>query len=155
MLEVGVKAPLDTPLEGSDGQTHTLGDYLGKKLILYFYPKDSTPGCTAENISITQHFTELTKLGYTIIGVSPDSIERHGKFMEKYDLKPLLLSDPEHRLADQFGAWGLKKNYGKEYMGLIRSTFIIGADGSITKVYPKVKTKTHGEDLLKDLGELQ
>ena len=151
MLEVGNKVPLEIKLSGSDGKDHSLGDYTGRKLIVYFYPKDNTPGCTAENISITQHYGELTGLGYQVIGISPDTLDKHGKFIEKYDLKPLLLSDPEHIMANAFGSWGLKKNYGKEYMGLIRSTFVIDENGVVVKVYGKVKTKSHGEDLVKDL----
>jgi len=154
MLKVGEKAPLDIELLGSDGQQHSLSDFQNSKLVLFFYPKDNTPGCTAECINISAVYGEFEELGYRVIGVSPDSVERHQKFIEKHSLKPLLLADTEHKLAEAFGAWALKKTFGKEYMGLIRSTFVLDEAGTVVKVFDKVKTKSHGEDLVAVLKEL-
>jgi len=154
MLQVGQKAPGHIELLGSDGETHSLSNFEGSKVVVFFYPKDNTPGCTAECINISAVYQEFEKLGYAVIGVSPDSVEKHLKFIEKHSLKPLLLADTEHKLAEAFGAWGLKKTFGKEYMGLIRSTFVLDEAGIVVNVFDKVKTKSHGEDLLAVLREI-
>ena len=154
MLKIGDKAPLDIRLLGSDGHPHCLLNFKGERLVVFFYPKDNTPGCTAECINISAVFEKFHQLGYHIIGVSPDNVERHQKFIQKHSLRPLLLADTDHKLAEGFGAWGLKKTFGKEYMGLIRSTFVLDEEGTIVKVFDKVKTKSHGEDLLAELKEL-
>lgn len=154
MLKIGEQAPLDIELLGSDNQQHTLRSFKDKRVVVFFYPKDNTPGCTAECINISAVYEKFGELGYQVIGVSPDSVEKHLKFIEKHQLKPLLLADTEHKLAEAFGAWGLKKTFGKEYMGLIRSTFVLDETGTVVKVFDKVKTKSHGEDLLAVLAEL-
>ncbi|MCL1949316.1 MAG: thioredoxin-dependent thiol peroxidase [Turicibacter sp.] len=154
MLKAGDKAPLDIQLDATDGECYSLRSFEGGKLIVYFYPKDNTPGCTAECINISAVYHEFEKRGFKIIGVSPDSVASHQKFIQKHNLKTLLLADPDHALAEAFGAWGLKKTFGKEYVGLIRSTFILDETGTIIKVIDKVKTKSHGEDLLNLLEEI-
>ncbi len=125
----------------------------GKKLILYFYPKDNTPGCTNEALNLKEHYDNLKKDGFEVIGVSPDSEERHKKFIEKYDLPFQLIPDTEKKILNDFGVWGEKKNYGRTYMGVHRTTFIIDENGIILKIFPKVKTKEHYEQIMKALAE--
>ncbi|MCL1991166.1 MAG: thioredoxin-dependent thiol peroxidase [Defluviitaleaceae bacterium] len=148
MLTVGEQAPLHIALAGSDGKKHTLGDFKGQKVVLFFYPKDNTPGCTTEAKSISCFDAEFKEMAVKVIGVSPDTVEKHQRFIDKHELKPLLLADPEKQLAEGFGVWGLKNNFGKTYLGLIRTTFVLDETGTIINVFDKVKTKTHGEDVL-------
>ena len=148
MLEVGMKAP-EFHLLDKDGNPVRLSDFAGKKVILYFYPKDNTPGCTKEACSIRDNMPDFSRLNVKIFGVSRDSGESHRKFIEKQNLNFTLLSDPEHKVMEEYGAWGEKTLYGKKSMGVIRSTFVINEDGVIEKVYKKVNTATHGEDLKK------
>lgn len=133
-----------------DGSSVSLSDYAGKKLILFFYPKDDTPGCTAAACSLRDNFSVLKEKGYELLGVSPDKPAKHIKFIDKYDLPMPLLADEDHSVMDAFGAWGPKKFMGREYDGVLRSTFVIDADGKVDRVYRKVKTKQHAEQILAD-----
>ena len=152
MLEVGNKAPSFT-LMGDDGKEYSLEDYKGKKVLLYFYPKDNTPGCTKEACSLRDWKEELIKRGGVIMGVSKDSIQSHNKFREKYGLDFILLSDPEKTVHIAYGAWGEKKLYGKVSLGTIRKTFLIDEEGNIEKIWNKVSVAAHGEDVVKYLDQ--
>ena len=138
----------------AEGKEIHLSDYPGKKVILYFYPKDSTSGCTAEACSMRDNLQELEKDGYQVIGVSVDSAASHQKFAAKNELTFPLIADTDHKLVEQMGVWGEKSMYGRKYMGTFRTTFIISPDGTIEKIYlPKqIKTKTHAEQILADSG---
>ncbi len=125
----------------------------GKKLILYFYPKDNTPGCTNEALNLKENYEKLKKDGFEVIGVSPDSEASHKKFSEKFDLPFKLVPDTEKEILMNFGVWGEKKMYGRTYMGVHRTTFIIDENGIILKIFPKVKTKEHYEQIMKALAE--
>ncbi|HNQ37417.1 MAG TPA: thioredoxin-dependent thiol peroxidase [Prolixibacteraceae bacterium] len=135
-----------------DGKTVKLTDFKGKKLILYFYPKDNTPGCTAEACNLNDHYETWLNRGYQVVGVSPDSAASHQKFIAKYGLKFTLLSDPEHRMMELYGAWGEKKMYGKPYMGVLRTTFVIDGEGMITEIFTSVDTKNHTFQIEKTLN---
>lgn len=150
MLTEGTKAP-EFSLFNEAGETVALTDFRGKTVVLYFYPKDNTPGCTKEACSFRDHYTAYEEINAVVIGISADSQKAHTNFKTKHDLPFILLSDPGKEVIKAFGAWGEKKNYGRVYDGIIRSTFVIDKVGVITKVYDKVKTATHGEDVLKDL----
>ncbi len=146
-LKIGDKAPaFEAP--DQNGETKRLSDYAGKKLILYFYPKDNTPGCTAEACSLRDGRTVLQEKGFEIVGVSPDTVQSHQRFIEKKELNFTLLSDPEHHLAEAYGVWGEKKFMGRVSMGILRTTFVIGADGVIEKIFEKVRTADHFEQIL-------
>ena len=147
MLKAGDKAP-DFSLEDDSGQRITLKSLRGRKVILYFYPKDDTPGCTREACGFRDHWAGFGKVNAAVYGVSKDSIDSHQKFKEKYSLPFPLLSDPELETAKAFGAWGEKNMYGKKTMGLIRSTFVIDEQGKIEKVYGKVDVDEHADALL-------
>lgn len=150
MLEAGMKAP-DFTLPDKDGKPVSLSDFLGNRVVLYFYPKDNTPGCTRQACTFAGAYSEFRQLGAVVIGVSRDSTASHQKFAEKNSLPFILLSDPERLAIEAYGVWQEKKNYGKVSMGVVRSTFIIGPDGTIEKVMPKVKPDTNAEDVLKFL----
>ena len=152
MLEVGNKAPSFT-LMGDDGKEYSLEDYKGKKVLLYFYPKDNTPGCTKEACSIRDWNSEIIKRGVTVMGVSKDSIQSHNKFRDKHGLNFILLSDPEKTVHMAYDAWGEKKLYGKISLGTIRKTFLIDENGNIEKIWNKVAVATHGEDVVKYLDK--
>ncbi|GBE73076.1 bacterioferritin comigratory protein homolog [Microcystis aeruginosa NIES-87] len=153
-LEVGQKAPeFATPNQG--GEISKLADFAGQWLVLYFYPKDNTPGCSTEAIDFTALSPQFQQLNAVIIGVSPDSAKSHCRFIEKHNLTIQLLSDPEHQLAEIYQVWGLKKFMGKEYMGIKRSTFLIDPQGNIAYIWSNVKVKAHAEAVLKKLEELQ
>ncbi len=145
----------DFCLPNQDGIEICLRDLKGKWIILYFYPKDNTPGCTTEAKEFSELLDEFEKLGAIIIGISPDSVKKHCNFIEKHNLKITLLSDEEKKVLKAYGAWGIKKMYGKEYEGVIRSTFIINPDGEIVKEYKKVKAKGHASKVLDDLKEIK
>ena len=147
MLCEGEKA-IDFELPDSAGKPVRLSDFTGKLIILYFYPRDNTPGCTKEACSFRDAFSELTAAGAEIIGISPDSISQHQSFADKYNLKFHLLSDTSHTVTAKYGAWGMKKLYGKQYYGIIRSTFIIEGTFHILKVYPKVSPGGHADEIL-------
>ena len=140
-LKIGDKAPHFSGID-QDGKKIALGDFDGKKLILYFYPKDNTSGCTAEACSLRDGYKELLEIGFNVVGVSPDNEASHRKFMEKYSLPFPLIADTEKEIAAAYGVWGLKKFMGREYMGIIRTTFVIN-NGVIEKIFDKVKTKDH------------
>lgn len=146
-VTVGQLAP-ELELPSSEGNTVKLADFLGKHVVLYFYPKDMTPGCTTEACDFRDFHGQFQDVDAVILGVSPDPISRHHAFVEKYGLPFLLLADEEHKAANSFGVWKLKKNFGKEYMGIERSTFIIDKNGYIVKEWRKLKVKGHVEEAL-------
>lgn len=148
MLKIDQQAPLDIQVFDEHGQAISLKDALGKFVVLYFYPKDDTPGCTKEACSFRDANRELTKLGVRVIGVSKDTWQSHAKFKEKYHLNFELWSDPDRNLLSAFGAWGQKKTFGKIYMGILRSTFLIDPKGKIVKVWPAVKPEGHAQAVL-------
>ena len=152
MLEVGAKAP-DFTLFDKDGNTFSLSDYLGKKVVVYFYPRDNTPGCTRQACAFASAYEEFKKIDAVVIGISKDSVASHLKFAEKYDLPFILLSDPERQAIEGFGVWQEKKNYGKVSMGVVRSTFVVDENGVIEKVMPKVKPDTNAAEILAYLRE--
>ena len=152
MLEVGTKAP-DFTLQDQQGNTVSLSDFRGKKVVLYFYPKDNTPGCTREAVAFALHHNAFAEQNVVVIGISKDSAASHLKFAQKYDLPFVLLSDPDHAVIEQYGAWQEKKNYGKVSMGVVRSTYLISEEGIIEKVMPKVKPDTNAEEVLAYLGK--
>ncbi|MDQ0273594.1 thioredoxin-dependent thiol peroxidase [Cytobacillus purgationiresistens] len=135
-------------LEASNGETVKLSDYRGKNVVLYFYPKDMTPGCTTQACDFRDRHNEFEELNAVILGVSPDPLKRHDKFIEKHGLPFILLADEEHEAAEAYAVWKLKKNFGKEYMGIERSTFIIDKNGQLVKEWRKVKVKDHVEEAL-------
>ena len=147
MLEVGKKAPAFT-MESSEGGKVKLSDYAGKVVVLYFYPRDNTPGCTVEAENFRDAVPALKKLGAVVLGVSKDSIESHCKFRDKYTLNFPLLSDPDGKVLEAYGAWGEKVLYGKKSKGIIRSTVLIGKDGKVAKHWPKVKVNGHVDDVV-------
>jgi len=146
--KIGNKAPAFT-LQDQNGDKHSLKDYQGSVVVLYFYPKAMTPGCTVQACGIRDSEKALKKMGVKVLGVSIDPWARLGKFAERDNLNFTLLSDEDHQIADKFGVWGLKKFMGREFMGLKRTTFIIGKDGKVRHIMEKVNTKTHHDDVLK------
>lgn len=150
MLKAGDKAPVFKGLN-QDEKEISLADFNGKKVILYFYPKDNTPGCTAESCNLSENYDSLTSKGFEVIGVSPDGIASHQRFIAKHNLRFNLIADTEKEILQQYDAWGMKKLYGKEYMGVLRKTFIIDEDGVIIKIFDKVKTKDHTNQILEEL----
>ena len=147
MLEIGTKAPEFT-LPDKDGNMVSLSDFAGKKVVLYFYPRDNTPGCTRQACAFAGAYEQFTQMGAVVIGVSKDSTASHQKFAEKHGLPFILLSDPELAAIQAYGVWQEKKNYGKVSMGVVRSTFIIDENGMVEKVMPKVKPDTNAGDVL-------
>ncbi|OAO78984.1 Thiol peroxidase Bcp-type [Anoxybacillus flavithermus] len=147
-----MKAP-DFTLPASNGENVTLSQFRGKYIVLYFYPKDMTPGCTTEACEFRDQYEVFTELGAVVIGISPDSIERHKKFIEKHCLPFLLLADEKQDVAKLYNVWKLKKNFGKEYMGIERSTFLIDPDAQIIKEWRKVKVNGHVEEVLNALKQ--
>ena len=141
----------DFTLKSDAGKTVGLSDYKGKDVVLYFYPKDDTSGCTAEACSFRDDYSAYEKAGVVILGVSPDSIESHIKFKDKYHLPFPLLADEDHKITDMYGAWGKKQMYGREYEGVLRTTYLIGKDGKIKKVFEKVKPAEHSSEILAEL----
>ncbi len=150
MLDIGDRAP-DFELESDSGDTIRLRDMRGRNVVLYFYPKDDTPGCTKEACGFRDRHDEFRRRGWVVLGVSPDPVSRHRKFREKYDLGFPLLSDPDHAVAMAYGAWGKKKLYGREYAGILRTTFLIDGDGQIARVYEKVRPAGHADAILETL----
>lgn len=147
MLEVGQQAP-DFTARDQNGDPISLSQFKGKKVVLYFYPKDNTPGCTAQACDLRDNIDRLNAAGYQIIGVSTDKESSHQKFIAKYELPFPLIADTEHEVHDLYGTWQLKKLYGKEYMGTVRTTFIIDESGTIVEIISKVKTKEHANQVL-------
>lgn len=148
MLKAGDKAP-DFTSTDQEGNPIKLTDFKGKKIVLYFYPKDDTPGCTAESCNLRDNYEALQKQGYVVLGVSGDSSKSHKKFIEKYDLPFPLIADEDKSVHNTFGTWGEKKMYGKSYMGTLRTTFLIDEEGIIDEVIEKVNTKDHTSQILK------
>ncbi len=153
MLQAGGKAP-DFELPDQDGNPVKLSDLKGETVVLYFYPRADTPGCTTQACGVRDRSAEYAAAGVRVIGVSPDEVGVIEKFAGKYDLEFTLLADADHAVAEAYGAWVEKSMYGKKYMGVARATFIIGPDGKVAKVFPKVSPKKHDDLVLKALGEL-
>ena len=145
--EIGDKAPAFSGVN-QKGEKISSYDYLGKKLVLYFYPKDMTPGCTAQSCNLSENYRRFQEQGYEILGVSPDDHKKHVKFIEKYGLKFDLLADTDKETIEAYGVWVQKSMYGRQYMGVARTTFIIDEEGTIIDVIEKVKTKTHTDQIL-------
>jgi len=152
-VEIGKKAPAFT-LESHEGKKVKLSEFKGKRVVLYFYPKDMTSGCTLEAEAFRDVLPQIEKLGAVVLGVSPDSVESHCKFIQKNGLNFTLLADPDHKAAEAYGVWVEKNMYGKKYMGIQRATFLVDEDGRIAKIWPKVKPKGHAQDVLDALAEL-
>jgi peroxiredoxin Q/BCP len=152
-LETGQKAPAFT-LEADDGTKVKLSDLKGSPVVLYFYPADDTPGCTREACAFRDRSSELKKLGAKVFGISPDDVASHVKFKKKYTLNFPLLADPDHKVAEKFGAWREKNMYGKKSMGIVRSTFLIGPDGVVQRVWKSVKVDGHDAAVIEALKEL-
>ena len=146
-LKVGDKAPLFSVLTNG-GSTVALADYLGKNVILYFYPKDDTPGCTKEACGFRDQFAAFKKKGAVIWGVSPDPVKKHDKFVEKFQLPFTLLADEDKKISQAYGVWGEKSFMGRKYMGVFRVTFLIGPDGRIKQIWPAVKPEAHAAEVL-------
>ena len=151
MLEVGTKAPNFT-LPDQNGDLHSLSEYRGKKVILYFYPKDNTPGCTKQACGFAERYPKFTEKGAVVLGISKDSVASHKKFEEKYGLPFTILSDPELVAIQAYDVWQEKKNYGKTYMGVVRTTYLIDEEGKISKAFDKVKAADNPEQMLGELG---
>ncbi len=154
MLEVGTKAP-EFCLPNQDENEVCLRDIKGKWIVLYFYPKDNTPGCTTEACDFTANVPTFEDLDAVILGVSPDSPKKHRNFIEKKDLDITLLSDEDKKLCEEYGVWQLKKMCGREYMGVVRTTFLIDPDGKIAEIWSKVRVKGHVDKVRERLAELQ
>ncbi|WP_438421467.1 thioredoxin-dependent thiol peroxidase [Bacillus siamensis] len=152
-IEIGQAAP-DMKLVNDSGEKVSLTDFKGKYVVLYFYPKDMTPGCTTEACDFRDQHENFAGLDAVIIGVSPDSRDKHEKFKQKHDLPFQLLVDDEHKLAEAFDVWKLKKNFGKEYMGIERSTFLLDKEGRLVKEWRKVKVKDHVAEALRELEQI-
>jgi peroxiredoxin Q/BCP len=149
-LVEGIAAPGFSGIN-QNGETISLAGFKGKKLILYFYPKDDTPGCTAEACNLNDNYEFWISKGYEVVGISPDSEGSHQKFVKKYGLKFNLIADTSKEILEAYGVWGEKVNYGKTYMGVIRTTFVIDEKGIIEKIFKKVDTKEHTDQIVKDL----
>lgn len=147
MLQQGMSAP-DFVLDADDGSAVSLSSFSGKTVVLYFYPKDDTPGCTKEACGFRDAWDRFLEKGAVVLGVSPDKTQSHSQFRTKYELPFKLLADPETRVIKAYGAWGEKSMYGKSYEGVLRSTFVIDKEGVIVKVFPKVKPEGHAEEIL-------
>jgi peroxiredoxin Q/BCP len=151
--QAGSQAP-DFNAPASNGKNIALKDLKGKNVVLYFYPKDDTPGCTVEACGLRDSFKEIEKLNAVILGVSPDSVDSHGKFINKFKLPFVLLADTDKKICQDYGVWVEKSMYGKKYMGVARTTFIIGKDGKIAKVFEKVKPEGHNQEIIAALKSL-
>ncbi len=154
MLEAGQQAP-DFTLPDQNGDDVALSDLRGQTVVLYFYPRADTPGCTTQACGIRDRHNDYADTDARVIGISPDEVDAVKKFADKYELDFTLLADADHAVADAYGTWGEKSMYGRKYMGVARATFLIDAEGTIAKVFPKVSPKTHDEVVLEALAELQ
>ena len=146
-LQIGDKAPAINAIDQNESSIN-LESYRGKKVVLYFYPKDMTPGCTAQSCNLSDNYTALQKNGYDVLGVSCDSVKRHQKFIAKHNLPFNLISDEDHKVVNDYGVWQLKKFMGREYMGIVRTTFIIDENGLISEIISKVNTKEHTTQII-------
>jgi len=153
MVEIGKKAK-DFKLKDEQGDEVRLEDMRGKWVVVYFYPKDNTSGCTTEALQFTEKINDFRKMNAEVVGISPDSCQSHQKFMVKHDLKIKLLADPDHKVLEAYGAWGDKKMYGKSFLGVNRSTILIDPQGKIAHHWPKVKAKGHADEVAAKLAEL-
>ena len=153
MVSEGQEAP-DFTLPDQDGDEVTLSDLRGQPVVLYFFPKADTPGCTAQACGVRDHRNDYANSGARVLGVSPDTVTAQRNFADKYGLEFTLLADEDHDVADLYGVWGEKKMYGKTYMGVTRATFLIDPEGRVARVFPKVSPKTHDEVVLEALGQL-
>ncbi len=153
MLEVGQRAPQFT-LPDQDGTEVSLQDLAGRPVVVYFYPKDDTPGCTTQACAIRDQWSEFEEAGAVVLGISPDDVDSHGRFAAKHDLPHRLLADPERTVIEKYGAWGTKSMYGKEYQGVIRSTVLVGPDGKVAEVWPKIQPKKHADAVLEAIRAL-
>ncbi|NMC45215.1 MAG: thioredoxin-dependent thiol peroxidase [Chloroflexi bacterium] len=153
MLAEKSKAP-DFELLDENGESHRLADYKGNPLVLYFYPKDNTPGCTTEACNFRDDYSAYTDAHVTIVGISTDSVKSHKKFKEKYDLPFTLLADTDHQVCEQYGVWAEKQMMGKKYMGILRTTYLIDKDGNIAKVFEGVKPADHSLEVLQEVKKL-
>jgi peroxiredoxin Q/BCP len=151
VLKVGDLAPAINAVD-QDGQKITLKEYRGKRVVLYFYPKDNTSGCTAESCDLRDNYKQFTSQGIDVIGVSADSEKSHQKFISKFELPFRLISDVDKKVLQDYGAWGEKKNYGKTYMGILRKTFVIDQEGIIERIIEKVKPKDHSKQIFDQLS---
>lgn len=147
-LQVGQKAPAFTGVD-QDGKKVSLSELKGSKVVLYFYPEDDTPTCTIQACNLRDNYSLLKKNGFTVIGVSPDVEEKHQKFREKFQLPFTLLADPQHKIIEKYGVWGEKNLYGRKYMGIHRTTFVIDENGMIQKIFLRPKNKAHAEEIVK------
>ena len=154
MLEPKKKAPAFS-LQDQAGELHKLSDYKGQWVLVYFYPRDNTPGCTKEACQIRDNYSDFKKLDALVLGVSKDSVKSHSNFASKFELPFPILADPETKMIQKYGAWQEKSMYGKKYMGIQRMSYLIDPKGKVAKVYPKVKPADHAKEVLKDLQELQ
>lgn len=152
-LTEGKKAPVFSGKD-QDGKPVSLGDYRGKKIVLFFYPEDDTPTCTVQACNLRDNYGLLKNNGFEVLGVSPDEVKKHKKFEEKFDLPFTLVADPSHKIIDKYGVWGEKKLYGREYMGLHRTTFLIDEKGIIRKIFTRPRNKQHAEEILKTWKEI-
>jgi peroxiredoxin Q/BCP len=151
-LQAGEKAPLFTGVD-QDGNKVSLADFKGQKVVVYFYPEDDTPTCTVQACNLRDNYGLLTKNGFKVIGISPDDVKSHQKFREKFSLPFTLIADPQHKIIEKYGVWGEKNLYGRQYMGLHRTTFVIDEKGIIEKVYLRPKNKAHAEEIVANSKE--
>jgi peroxiredoxin Q/BCP len=147
-LQVGQKAPAFTGID-QDGNKISLTDFKGQKIVLFFYPEDDTPTCTIQACNLRDNYGLLQKNGYKVIGISPDDVKSHQKFREKFNLPFTLIADPDHKIIDKYGVWGMKNLYGREYMGLHRTTFVVDEKGLISKIFLRPRNKAHAEEIIK------
>jgi peroxiredoxin Q/BCP len=147
-LQIGEKAPVFTGID-QDGKKVSLNDFKGQKLVLFFYPEDDTPTCTIQACNLRDNYALLKKKGFKVIGISPNDARSHQKFREKFNLPFTLLADPEHKIIDRYGVWGKKNLYGREYMGLHRTTFLIDEKGVISNIFLRPRNKAHAEEIVK------
>ena len=153
MIDVGDPAPSFT-LPDQDGTEVAIEDLKGSPVVLYFYPKDDTPGCTTQACGIRDEWAEFEAAGAAVFGISPDDVDSHARFAAKYDLPHRLLADPDRKMIDAYGAWGTKKMYGKQFEGVIRSTVLVDREGNVAAVWPKVKPREHADQVLAAIAEL-
>jgi len=147
-LKVGEKAPAFTGVD-QEGNKVSLSELRGQKVVLFFYPEDDTPTCTIQACNLRDNYALLTKNGFKVIGVSPDDVKSHQKFRDKFNLPFTLIADPEHKIINKYGVWGLKKLYGREYMGLFRTTFVVDEKGVISKIFLRPRNKAHAQEIIK------
>ncbi len=152
-LTEGSKAPVFKGID-QNGKTVSLADYKGQKVVLYFYPEDDTPTCTIQACNLRDNYALLKKNGWTVLGISPDDVQKHKKFETKFNLPFTLIADPEHKIIDKYGVWGEKQLYGRKYMGLHRTTFLIDEKGVIRKIFLRPKNKQHAEEIVKVWEEM-